>query len=344
MGATRKNSLKLEDIARLAGVSRSTVSRVINNAPNVSDDTRQRVLAVIEEHHYTPNLAARSLVTQRTRVLGIYIPYVVGNLFADPFFPILIQALTARANEQDYDVILWLTGQHGPSDHLHRRVLDNRLADGLILASTPELDKLSERLLERGHTFVLNGRPWENEQAYNYVDVANQRGAQQAVEHLAHLGRQRIGTITGRLDIVSGYDRLVGYRQALEQLGLAYDTALEAEGDFTDNGGYIAMRCLLQHKPDAVFVASDHMALGALRAIREAGRKVPDDIAVVGYDDMPFATLAHPQLTTVRQPIQRLGFLAVEGLIGILDGKVTPPYQVSLPTQLVIRESCGFPA
>jgi LacI family transcriptional regulator len=336
--------MNLEDIAKLAGVSRSTVSRVINNSPNVSEETRQRVNEVITAHNFTPNIAARSLVTQRTQVLGIYIPYIVGELFTDPYFPALIQAITTSANERNYDVMLWLRAQQASPDEFHRRVLDNRMTDGLILASTSKFDWLPQALLERKRTFIMNGRPWVHEEQINYVDAANRHGSQQAVEHLVRLGRRRIGHIAGRQDVISGQDRLIGYRQTLERLGISYEEPLEAIGDFTETGGYVAMRKLIRQGVDSVFIASDHMALGALRALREAGIKVPDDVALIGFDDMPFATMAQPQLTTIRQPVQRLGYLAAEGLIGLLEGEITPPYQVSLPTQLVIRESCGFPA
>lgn len=342
--AERSDTLNLEDIARLSGVSRSTVSRVINNSPNVREETRERVLRIIDEHNYSPNVVARSLVTQRMRVLGIYIPYFVSDVFSDPYFPMLLQAITTRANERDYDVMLWLRGQNAPPSFLHRRVVDNRLTDGLILTSTELHDALLDTLLERNRPYVLNGRPWHHADVINYVDAANRQGAQQAIEHLLRLGRQRIATITGRTDISSGYDRLAGYRDVLKRRGLEINDRLIFKGDFTEASGYIGMRALLQHQPDAVFVASDGMATGALRALREAGVRVPDDIAVVGFDDMPFATMSEPQLTTVRQPVQRLGYLATEGLIGLLEGTITPPYQVSLPTQLVIRESCGFPA
>lgn len=344
MRAQARTNMKLEDIARLSGVSRSTVSRVVNDDPNVSEATRQRVLEVIAKYNFTPNMAARSLVTQRTQVLGIYIPYIVGDVFSDPYYPTFIQAITAHANEQDYDVMLWLKSSMAGPEHLHRRVLDNRMADALVLAATPFSDPLPYLLHERGRIFVLNGRPWERDDVINYVDTNNVRGAQQAVEHLARLGRRRIATITGKLDLISGHDRLIGYRRGLESLGLPLDPKLEAEGDFTEGSGYLAMRRLLPERPDGVFIASDHMAIGALRALREAGISVPDDVAIVGFDDMPFATLATPQLTTIRQPVQRLGYLAVDGLIGLLNETITPPYQVSLPTQLVIRESCGFPA
>lgn len=338
----KSSSLNLEDIARLSGVSRSTVSRVINNSPNVRDETRERVLAVIRKHNFTPNLAARALVTQRTQVIGMYVPYFVTDLFSDPYFPVLIQALTSRANEQNYDVLLWLRGPDASPSHLHQRVLDNRISDGLCISSVPESDPLIEELLERERTFVLIGRPWQQADITNYVDTENYQGAQQAIEHLARLGRRRIAHIAGRLDVISGCDRLRGYRDALRRLDLPFEDALVVEGDFSDTSGYIAMRQLLPARPDAVFVASDRMALGALRALKEAGICVPDDLAIVGFDDMPFATLADPQLTTVRQSVTRLGQLAAEGIIGIIEGTITPPYQVVLPTQLVIRESCGF--
>ena len=343
--APKKKSglLNLEDIARLSGVSRSTVSRVINNSPNVREETRQRVLKVIAEHNFAPNLAARSLVTQRTRVIGLYIPYFVSALFSDPYFPMLIQAITARANELDYDVMLWLRGQNTPPTHLHQRVLENRMTDGLILASTARDDTLMDELIERGRVYVLNGRPWRHADQANYVDTANREGAQQAVEHLAQLGRRRIATITGRVDISSGYDRLLGYQDVLARLGLPQEEALVYYGDFTEHSGYLGVHKLMSAEPDAIFVASDRMALGALRALRELGVRVPDDVALVGFDDMPFATLAEPQLTTIRQSVPRLGTLAVEGLIGLLEGTITPPYQAVLPTQLVIRASCGFP-
>ncbi len=338
----RNPSLNLEDIARLSGVSRSTVSRVVNNSPNVREDTRERVLEVIRKHKFTPNLAARALVTQRTQVIGMYVPYFVSDLFSDPYFPVLIQALTSRANEQNYDVMLWLRGPDASPTHLHQRVLDNRMSDGLCISSAPESDTLADELIERGRTFVLIGRPWRHEHVTNYIDTENYQGSQQAIEHLMRLGRRRIAHIAGRLDVISGYDRMHGYRDALTRLGLDYDESLVVEGDFSDPSGYIAMRQLLPQRPDAVFVASDRMALGALRALNEAGIRVPDDIALVGFDDMPFATLGEPQLTTVRQSVTRLGQLAAEGLIGLIEGTITPPYQVVLPTQLVIRTSCGF--
>jgi LacI family transcriptional regulator len=332
----------LEDIADLCGVSRSTVSRVINNSSNVREETRQRVLKVIAETNFAPNIAARSLVTQRTHVLGVYIPYVVSDVFMDPYYPMLLQAISSYANEQDYDVMLWLRGPGLSTTDLHQRVLDNRITDGLILSAAPYNDPLISVLIERGRHYVLNGRPWNHTDITNYVDATNRQGAHQAVEHLIRLGRRRIATITGLLELCSGYDRLTGYHDVLQQMDMPLDENLEYTGDFTEGSGYNGMRCLLQYKPDAVFCASDMMARGAIRALREAGMRVPDDVAIIGFDDMHVATLAEPQLTTVRQPVQELGYLSAQGLIGLVEGSITPPYQVELPTQLIIRETCGY--
>ena len=336
--------MNLEDIAKLAGVSRSTVSRVVNNDPHVSEPTRQHVLQIIEQHNFVPNLAARALVTRRTNLLGIYIPYFVDALFTDPYFPVLIQSIVTCANEYDYDVLLWLRGEQSQPEHLYQRVLDNRMADGSILASTFKDDPLPGAMLKQKRPFILNGRPWHHADAISYVDTANVQGAELAIEHLARLGRRRIATITGREDVISGYDRLVGYRQAMDRLGVPRDPQLEVSGDFSETRAYEVMQTLLPHRPDAVFVASDQMAVGALRAISEAGLRVPDDIAIVGFDDGLLATKASPQLTTIRQPVDQLGRLAVEGLLGLLQGSLEAPYQVALPTELIVRESCGFSA
>lgn len=338
----KANPKNLEDIADLCGVSRSTVSRVINNSSNVREETRQRVLKVIAEYNFAPNIAARILVTQRTHVLGIYIPYVVSDVFMDPYYPMLLQAVSTYANEQDYDVMLWLRGQNVSPAHLHQRVLDNRITDGLLLSATTINDPLINILIERGRPYILNGRPWHHTDITNYVDTTNRLGAKQAVEHLIRLGRRRIATITGPLELCSGYDRLMGYRDMLQQADLPLDENLEANGNFTETSGYNGMRRILSYNPDAVFCASDLMALGALRALREAGRCVPDDVALVGFDDIQIATIAEPRLTTIRQSVQRLGQLSAEGLIGLVEGSIMPPYQINLPTELVIRETCGF--
>lgn len=329
----------LEDIAKLAGVSRSTVSRVINNHPNVKPRTRHKVMKIIRERHYRPNLAARALVTQRTRVISLVIPQDVIGIFTDPYFPTLMQGIMLQANEHDYAVTLWIGSNVEEEERFFQHVLGNSLFDGVILASAVEKDPLIPWLAESDYPFILIGPPQLGN--LNFIDVDNVQGAQLAVSHLIRLGRRRIGTITGPLNMGASLDRLKGYRQALEHARIPLDEALVVAGSFNERSGYMAMKMLLQQQVDAVFAASDMMAVGALHAIAEAGLRVPDQISLVGFDDLPLAGMSSPPLTTVHQPIRELGALAAQVLIDLLDGSVKPPYQRVLPPELVIRKTCG---
>ena len=333
----------LEDIARKAGVSRSTVSRVINDEPYVSERTRTKVRAVIEAEGFSPNPAARMLVTQRTRVIGVVIPHTLLITFQDPFYyPTLLQGVSEVTNERDYATLLWWGQSYDDEDRFARRILQqNRLMDGLIVASATSDDPLIPRLVELGTPFVTVERPAHFEDRVSYVSVDNVQAAQNAVTHLVSLGRRRIGTITGALDNVDGQDRLAGYRNAIQNAGLPFDPALVAEGRFTYQSGAIAARKLIKAGVDAIFAANDISAQGAMEVLREAGLRIPQDVAVMGFDDLPNSMQAAPQLSTVRQPIQQKGVIATSLLLDLIEGKVEGPRQILLPTQLVIRQSCG---
>ncbi len=334
--------LNLEDIARKAGVSRSTVSRVINDEPYVSETTRVKVQAVIRSEGYSPNPAARMLVTQRTRVIGVVIPHTLHVAFQDPYyFPTLLQGVAEATTSRDYAMLLWM-GERGEEETFYSRILrQNRLMDGLIIASATSDDPLVAHLVETGTPFVMVERPSRFTDRISYVSVDNVQAAQQAVAHLVNLGRTRIGTITGALDIVDGADRLTGYRNALHVAGLPFDPALVAEGRFTHQSGYVGAKRLLKAQVDAIFAASDITAIGALQALDEAGVRVPQDVALVGFDDLPNSVQVTPQLTTVRQPIHHKGSLATNLLLDLIEGTLPTPQQQLLPTQLVIRQSCG---
>jgi len=329
----------LEQIAKLAGVSRSTVSRVINDHPNVRPEVRERVWQVIRQVGYQPHAAARSLVTNRTQIIGLIIPQAVTTIFTDPFFPLLIRGIADTCNAHRYHLMLSLFSSRTEQESLYRRVLRGGYLDGVIVASTMLDDPLIPRLLEDQVPFVSVGR--YPDERVDYVDVDNVSGARMATEHLLRLGHRRIATVTGPLGMMAGRDRLEGYRQALESRGLPVDDNLIAEGDFTEEGGRTAMQRLLPHEPTAVFVASDTMAVGAMKAIKEAGLNIPADVAVVSFDDLPIASIVEPPLTTVRQPIERLGATAVDILITIIEHEGGSRQKVILPTELVVRASCG---
>jgi LacI family transcriptional regulator len=332
-------STTLLEIAKHAGVSRSTVSRVMNDHPNVDKETRERVLLVADQLNYQPNIAARGLAAGRTRIIGLVIPMGVSALFTDPYFPLLIQGISSACNANDHSVMLWLAEPEYERLTI-RQILQAGLVDGVILASALMDDPIMEALLKRDLPFVMVGRHPTNDQV-SYVDVDNRNSSREMVSYLLRSGYSRVATIAGPKNMIAGSDRMLGYLAALQQRRVSYDPNLVIEGDFTEEGGYRAMQRLLPFSPDAVFVASDAMALGALRALREANLRVPEDIAITGYDDMPFAAHTDPPLTTVRQPIQRMGAVAAETLIDLIAHPDEQPRRVVLASELVIRSSCG---
>ncbi|MEO1440678.1 MAG: LacI family DNA-binding transcriptional regulator [Chloroflexota bacterium] len=331
--------LTLEDIGKLAGVSRATVSRVVNNHPNISPEVRQRVQNIIEETGYQPNLAARQLASNRSDIIGLVIPNSVQSLFMDPYFARLIQGIAQACNANDQTLSLFLIEDNDDEKRMFKRLLGNGLLDGLVFAAVGKNDSFLPQLQSSTMTFILVGR-FENMDGIPYIDADNVHGAAAATEHLIGMGYQRIAMVgSGKNN--AGAERYEGYRQALVTRNRAPDANLYAMGDFTQVSGYETLQTLLPHNPDAVFAASDEMAVGAIRAIEEAGLRVPEDIAVVGFDDVPTAVAIAPQLTTIRQPIQEMGALATETLLEIISGDITEPQQTILDTALIIRESCG---
>lgn len=340
MSSIADPNLTLEEIARRSGVSRSTVSRVINQQPNVSEDVRKRVEAVIQETGYQPNLAAQTLVSKRSWMIGLVLPRSVSSLFTDPYFPRLTQGIAKGCNRFDYTLGLFLVSTKEDEEKILPRVSRKGMLDGVLIQSGQIGDQLIERMMSSNLPVVVIGSPLHSKDV-SYIDVDNTSGAYNAVSHLIRLGYQRIGTITGILGSAAADDRLEGYKKALIERGRNVEDELIAEGDFTEAGGYYAMQQLLPSRPEAVFAASDLMAIGAMRASREAGLAIPEEVAFVGFDDVSIATYADPQLTTIRQPIARLGFNAVEILIDLIENGIVPARRIIMDTELVIRESCG---
>lgn len=333
--------LTLEEIGKLAGVSRSTVSRVINDQPDVRQDVRHRVLKVIQATGYQPNQAARSLASHRSGILGLVIPRSVATVFADPYFPRLTQGIAQACNAQGFTLSLFLFHTEEDEQKMMPRIAQRGFLDGVIVQATTDIDPTIPLLQKSSIPFLVVGRLSKMSDDLNYIDVDNESAAHNAVIHLIRLGYQRIAHITGPLDNRPAIDRKKGYEAAFMDRGLPLRRELIFESDFTENGGYFATQRLLKHKPDAIFVASDSMALGAIRAIQNAGLSIPEDIAIVGFDDLPPAQYANPKLTTVRQPILRFGINAVETLIDIVNNGSEPPRRVLYGTELIVRESCG---
>jgi LacI family transcriptional regulator len=334
-------SLTLEDIARQTGVSRSTVSRVVNNHPNIRDDVRHRVLDAIRETGYLPHAAARTLASHRSFTLGLILPHSVGFFFTDPYYPHLTKGIAQACNQLDYTLALFLAGTEEEEERVFPRIARKGLLDGVIIQSGHHGDQwIIGRMVDANMPLVVCGRPFRSDNI-SYIDIDNIKAAEHAVSHLVRLGYKRIGIITGPAASTVGIDRLQGYRKALQARGIGIDEALILEGDFTEAGGFYAMQRMLPAKPEAVFAASDIMALGGMRAVREAGLRIPEDIAFVGFDDLPLASIVDVQLTTMRQPVVQFGSRAVELLVDLIENGIDPPRHIFMDAELVIRESCG---
>ncbi|MET8281286.1 LacI family DNA-binding transcriptional regulator [Micromonospora sp. NPDC005174] len=326
----------LEAVAARAGVSRATVSRVVNGSTTVAEPIREAVKRAVDELGYVPNLAARSLVTQRTDSIALVMPEAATRVFSDDqVFPGIIRGVSQELEAADKQLVLMLAGS--PAGHQRvERYTTGRHVDGVLFASLHGADPLPGTLARLGIPVVVSGRPL-GDVPVPYVDVDHVGGVTAAVRHMIDSGRRRIATIAGPQDMVAGIERLNGYREAVTAAGLP---ELVAVGDFTRESGAAAMHQLLTDHPDldGVFAASDLMAHAALRTLREAGRRVPQDVAVVGFDDIETAAYTEPPLTTVRQPIVELGRRMTRQLLRLSAGE-TIEQAVMLDTELIIRGS-----
>lgn len=326
----------LEQVAERAGVSRATVSRVVNGSPTVTPAIRESVERAIAELGYVPNQAARSLVTQRTDSIALILPETEFRVFSeDQAIPGFIRGVSQELEAADKQLVLMVGGSPSAHDRIERYALA-RHVDGVIIASMHGADPLPNALHRMGIPVLCGGRPL-GRSAVPYVETDSVGGARIAVRHLLQSGRTRIATVAGPQDMVAGIDRLTGYREELRD---SDRRSIVAVGDFTRESGAVAMRQLLADDPqlDAVFVASDLMAFGALTALKEAGRRVPDDVAVVGFDDVEQSRYVEPPLTTVRQPIIGQGREMARQLLRLVAGEEIP-HAVVLPTELVVRAS-----
>jgi DNA-binding LacI/PurR family transcriptional regulator len=336
-------SATIKDVAKLAGVSVSTASLAMNNKPRVSEKTRIKVHRAAKILGYHPNVIARGLVSGRTETLGLIIPHTASYVFSFPYFAEVVRGIGNTANNFGYRLILSTTSTETAQESAYIRMVKEGFIDGLILLDIRLRDERITELRRLNFPFILIGRdPWS--EGISYVDSDNINGTSKATQHLINLGHKRIIFINGPSDYAVSFDRLEGYRRALEEAGLSYSSNLVKNSDFRQESGYRTIKELLAASYDftALLAASDLMAMGAIKAIKERGLKVPEDIAVIGFDDIPAAGFADPPLTTVRQPIYQIGSLAAEILIRTLQKERVKKNQIVMPTELVIRKSCGF--
>jgi DNA-binding LacI/PurR family transcriptional regulator len=334
----------MDQVAEAAGVSRATVSRVINGAPSVDAKIREMVQRAIAETGYVPNVAARTLVTRRTNSVAMVISEperpndtsFLNRVFTDPYFGRITAGATGALRPHDIHLVIIPTDS---SDHHHViRYLRQGHVDGVLLISSHVQDPLPRQVYELGIPAVVSARPG-SPIALSYVDVDQRLGARLAAEHLLARGCRNLATITGPLDMPSGQDRFDGFRSYLANRGFPDVPSLE--GDFTMAGGEECARRLLAAHPDVdgIFVASDLMSEGALRAVQELGRVVPDDLAVVGFDDSSAALDCRPLLTTIRQPVEEMAAEMAEVLMAQIGSPGRLPRSVTFQPTLVIRDS-----
>lgn len=349
-GAARgRRVATLKDVARVSGFSVSTVSRALTGIGSVDPRTRTLVSSVARELGYRPHAAAQLLVTRRSYVIGVIVATLQPQRRVNhPFLREMLDSLRYSAGDGNYDVLL-LAGhpEESPQSFVHRAI--SRRVDGLILLGIDrgEIDRGGQEVAELASVGVptvafdvdIRGLgPW-----FGCVTSDNVGGGRMAVEHLVAQGRTKIACLTGWLTTVPGRERLEGYRQALDAAGFPYRDEYVSDSDFTEADGYRALRRMLslREPPDAVFAAGDLMAIGAIRAIREGGLRVPEDVAVVGFDDIEVAAFTRPRLTTVRQDTEALAAAAVAMVDEMMDLDEDANRNQVLPVQLVVRESSG---
>lgn len=333
----------IDEIAKLAGVSPATVSKVLNNRSYVSAETRERIERVIADTGFVPSQRARWLSKRRSHILGLLIPYTSDQLFADPHLLEIMRGIEAEANRHDYNLLL--STAHAPIDSASAclRLLRSDVIDGAIIVETLDIQPFAEALGRQESPWIVIGYAEQSQVASIHAD--DYGGAVQATRHLLELGHHRVGVISSMPRPFALEERLRGVREAMDARGLQLDQELVVFGDFSSESGERAGGELLDRpqRPTAIFAMNDRMALGVIRAAQARGLKVPGDVSVVGFDDISLASLVTPGLTTVRQPGYALGEAAARMLFVLLSGERSP-VPAAIPTELIVRGTSTAPA
>jgi LacI family transcriptional regulator len=336
----KPRNITIMDVAREAGVSDATVSRVLSGYEFVKESTRNRVLEAVERLGYVANLQARSLAGGRTQIIGLLVPNLDINYVGS-----IVRGIDQELERANYELMLYTTHRHRNKESLYVSAIANGLTAGLLLLVPLVPTAYLDALRERNFPYVLIDQVDGTEQS-NVVDATNWQGAYEATRYLHELGHERIAIITGLLEVRSAVDRLAGYKAALADCDIPLRDELIFEGDFRQIPSYEVIKACLQSMrplPTAIFASNDLSAFGAMDAIREAGLRIPDDISIVGFDDIPQASMVYPKLTTVQQPLEQMGRVAVKMLLEQIENPGRPARRVTLGTQLIIRDSCAPP-
>lgn len=323
------------DVAEQAGVSYGTVSRVINDNPHVKAATRERVLSVMRELGYVVNRQARSLAGGRSQMIGVLVPDLGTGYIGE-----IMRGIDAELSRAGYDLVLYTTHREETKEASYVASLTRGTAEGLLLVLPSSPSSYLETLRAHDFPFVLIDHQGINDQG-PAVGATNWQGAFNATEYLVQLGHQEIGFITGALDLGCSRDRLAGYEAALRTHHIPYTSDYVCFGDFFQPSGFSCAHALLTRpdRPTAIFASNDVMAMGVMEAVRVCGLRVPEDVSVIGFDDIPQSALLYPPLTTVRQPLEKMGQVATQMLLDMLDNPDQPASRIELPTELVARGS-----
>jgi len=333
----------IKDVARIAGVDPSTVSRVIADSPRISKKTKEKVIKVMEELDFHPNAIARSLASRSTKTIGVIMPLSSEKIFINPFFTEVMRGISTSSLKRGYD-ILFSTGGSSDEEYITTsRIVNERRIDGLILLTSRIQDKTIDDLIRRKLPFVVIGKPSKLENV-NWVDNDNQEACYNATEHLIKQGHRNIGFIGGDFTYVFMCERFKGYKRALDHYNIRFNKEYLSLGDFLEEGGYSAMKKLLELNsiPTAIVAADDLMAFGAMRAIKEHGLSIPEDIAIVGFNDTPLANFTDPTLSSVEIFVHELGYNASEILINHLEHPSEQKNHIIIQTNLKVRKSSSY--
>ncbi len=337
-----------KDIARLAGVSRSTISKVVNNYSHISEETKRKVLEVVNKYGYVPNASARNLAGKSNKMIGVFITDINHNsknlrVIESDYFSPFTTATIDYTDKYNYNILVLVIDKNREFEKVRKLLYNKTVSGGIFIGAENNVDEIF-KLIKSGYKLVIIDQEKIKDRTLGkhiIINSKNMEGAYKATKHLIEYGHQEIAHICGDMNKFSGFKRLEGYKKALNEEGFPIKEEYIVEGDFTEDSGYEAAKKLFskKNKITSVFASSDTMAIGAMRFIKEIGLKIPDDISIVGYDDIKIAGYISPSLTTIRVSMLEMASIAVKSLIKFIEKDIVYPKYNTVTTDLIIRES-----